>query len=319
MEKTGERYLPEFDADWTLEHTHRYLLVRELVHGKEVLDIACGDGYGSSMLAEVARKVTGVDICAEVVERAKNKYARDNVTFLHGSALDIPLPDASVDVVVSFETLEHLAEHEEMLAQIRRVLRPEGLLIISTPDKHEYGKVLSSVNEYHVKELYPSEFLDLLQSRFASVRMWGQRLVFGSVIGAGKGPQEDVSFLSWRKGDAASRSEGLFDPIYLIALASDAPLPTLPSSVLAGQVESSDYATMQHEQNIELQKEIIFLKEHWQACEVRCQELDAKCFQIEGERQYILQSLQDILQSKSWKITAPLRAVMKILKQTKNT
>ena len=98
MEKTGERYLPEFDADWTLEHTHRYLLVRELVHGKEVLDIACGDGYGSSMLAEVARKVTGVDICAEVVERAKNKYARDNVTFLHGSALDIPLPDASVTV-----------------------------------------------------------------------------------------------------------------------------------------------------------------------------------------------------------------------------
>ena len=70
MECTGERYLPEFDGDWTLEHLHRYLLACELAAGKTVLDIACGDGYGSAMMAKHAVEVTGVDIDAPTVERA---------------------------------------------------------------------------------------------------------------------------------------------------------------------------------------------------------------------------------------------------------
>lgn len=167
MECTGERYLPEFDGDWTLEHLHRYLLACELAADKIVLDIACGDGYGAAMLARHAAQVTGVDIDTPTVERARGKYVADNLRFLQGSATDIPLDDDSVDLVVSFETIEHLMEQDRMLYEIRRVLRPEGFLLISSPDKYEYSDVPGYHNEFHLKELYRQEFEALLQKHFS--------------------------------------------------------------------------------------------------------------------------------------------------------
>lgn len=94
MECTGERYLPEFDGDWTLEHLHRYLLACELAADKIVLDIACGDGYGAAMLAKHAVDVTGVDIDSPTVERARSKYKANNLRFLQGSATAIPMEDS---------------------------------------------------------------------------------------------------------------------------------------------------------------------------------------------------------------------------------
>ena len=91
MECTGERYLPEFDGDWTLEHVHRYLFACNLIEGKTVLDIACGDGYGSSMMANYADYVIGVDIDLNTVERAKKKYHKDNLCFIQGDVRKIPL------------------------------------------------------------------------------------------------------------------------------------------------------------------------------------------------------------------------------------
>lgn len=195
MECTGERYLPEFDGDWTLEHLHRYLLACELAADKIVLDIACGDGYGSAMLAKHAVDVTGVDIDSPTVERARSKYKANNLRFLQGSATAIPMDDSSVDLVVSFETIEHLTEQESMLCEINRVLRSNGMLLISSPDKYEYSDVPGYQNPFHPKELYREEFDALLQRHFAYHSLLGQRVIFGSVIAS----PEQRPFLSWEK------------------------------------------------------------------------------------------------------------------------
>ncbi|MDH5699723.1 MAG: class I SAM-dependent methyltransferase, partial [Nitrospirota bacterium] len=151
---TGERFVPGVIGDIELEHLHRYYLARELAIGKDVLDIASGEGYGSALLAEVARTVVGVDASEEVIRYASERYQRSNVQFKHGVCRHIPLPDASVDLIVSFETIEHHDEHHEMMREFVRVLRPDGLVLISSPDKAEYSDRPQFANAFHVKELY---------------------------------------------------------------------------------------------------------------------------------------------------------------------
>ena len=109
---TGERFLPEVVGDIRYEHLHRYLMARELVRGKDVLDIACGEGYGSRILAEVAKSVIGIDLSQAAAAHASASYTADNLHFAQGDCSCIPLPNASLDVVVSFETLEHHDRHQ---------------------------------------------------------------------------------------------------------------------------------------------------------------------------------------------------------------
>src|SRR5262245_17487123 len=112
LEWTGERYLPEIGGNIQLEHMHRYLLARELALDRRVLDIACGEGFGSDLLASVAAQVVGVDISLEVIQHANRQYRRPNLEFSVGTCAAIPLTDHSVDLVVSFETIEHHDQHE---------------------------------------------------------------------------------------------------------------------------------------------------------------------------------------------------------------
>lgn len=234
LESTGERYLPETMAGVIeLEHLHRYAIARELAFGKEVLDIACGEGYGADLLASVARSVTGVDIAEEAVAFATAKYQRKNLRFLCGSAAMIPLLDASVDLVVSFETIEHHDEHCAMLAEIRRVLRPDGVLVISSPDKHEYSDVPGYRNPYHVRELFLSEFEGLLMAEFTHVRIFGQRVCYGSLV-APLG-EEIAAFATFTQSDVAiRRDDGIVRPLYFVAVASNSALPPFPAAFYDG-------------------------------------------------------------------------------------
>ena len=216
-----------------MEHLHRYAIARDLAYGKDVLDIACGEGYGSELLATVARKVTGVDISEEAIAHAARKYVRPNIAFAVGSCACIPLADASVDLVVSFETIEHHDRHLEMMQEIRRVLRPTGALIISSPDKHEYSDVPDYKNEYHVKELYLSEFKDLLATGFKHVRVLGQRVNFGSLVAPTDG--RATRFATYSSRNASVRREpGVMKPVYYIALASNAALPQIHGGLYDG-------------------------------------------------------------------------------------
>jgi SAM-dependent methyltransferase len=105
---TGERLMTDNRSHNLAEHLHRYAIALQFAHGRSVLDIASGEGYGSHLLAGRASVVFGVDVAADAVAHAAHKYRRDNLRYLQGSGTSIPLDDHSVDLVVSFETIEHL-------------------------------------------------------------------------------------------------------------------------------------------------------------------------------------------------------------------
>ncbi|MFI4957138.1 MAG: class I SAM-dependent methyltransferase [Gammaproteobacteria bacterium] len=278
---TGERYIPGIEGNIVLEHTHRYLLAREFVHGKKVLDIASGEGYGSNFLSEVAESVIGVDIAEDAVNFANQQYKKPGIEFRVGSCSTIPLENGSVDVVVSFETIEHHDEHEAMMAEIKRVLRPNGLLIMSSPDRHEYSDVPGNKNPFHVKELYQHEFEQLLNAYFAHAKLFGQRVVHGSSISC---LSKEVSDYVSYHGDINEmhKSHGVIRPEYFIALASDGPLPSVPHSFFT---ETVDYR--QSAGSMMVQK----MDEH-------------NIHQAE-----LRESLASIYASRSWRLTAPLRKI----------
>ena len=195
MKFTGERYLPAEQGRIRLEHFHRYAIVLDAVKGKDVLDMACGEGYGSSSLADVARNVVGVDFSDEAIQHASTTYKKPNLTFFQGSATNLSFADSSFDVVVSFETIEHLAEQAEMLADISRVLRPNGVLVISSPNRPIYSEESGEHNEFHVKELDLQEFDELLRTQFPAIQRFGQRMLMGSMIQPLEGGQS--SFQTW--------------------------------------------------------------------------------------------------------------------------
>ncbi|HEX5705407.1 MAG TPA: class I SAM-dependent methyltransferase [Pyrinomonadaceae bacterium] len=232
LSATGERLLTTGYGDNSLEHLHRYGLALQFCSGKRVLDIASGEGYGSGLLAHVAESVTGVDISDETVAHAREKYRRPNLKFLQGAADSIPLPEASCDVVVSFETIEHHDRHDEMMGEIKRVLSSDGMLIISSPDKLNYSEDPQINNPFHVKELYREEFHVLVRKYFANVEGLSQKIFYGSLIA----PEDDARGFTHYEGgfeDLTAFAE-LQRPIYNLCVASDAPLPALPVSLYAG-------------------------------------------------------------------------------------
>lgn len=222
LEFTGERYTPECPREMLYEHFARYAMALEFVAGKRVLDCACGEGYGSNLLAERAACVLGLDCSEQAVMHARARYQKSNVRFDVADATALTL-EKCVDVVVSFETLEHLAEQDAMLAGFKRALAADGLLLLSSPDKLNYSDIPGYSNEFHVKELYRSELEALLARHFKHVRLYAQKLKFQSVIwdvSSGSESMEGISATTLQSD--GSLNAGLHDaPMYYIALASD--------------------------------------------------------------------------------------------------
>lgn len=228
---TGERLETDVFTETSIEHLHRYAIAIELVQHKKVLDIACGEGYGSNLLAKNAAHVTGVDINNEVIKLAIKKYQQPNLDFSCGSVENIPLPDKKVDVVVSFETLEHVADHEKMMIEIKRVLVTGGLLIISTPHKKNYTDKTGYKNPFHTKELYEEEFAALLNKYFKNVQLLDQQITLSSVITA-----ENVQGLKKYTGNFREiKNDTADNRLYCIAFASDEMMPPLNNSIFNGQ------------------------------------------------------------------------------------
>jgi ubiquinone/menaquinone biosynthesis C-methylase UbiE len=230
---TGERLETHEQGEGMIEHLHRYAIAMDLCKGKTVLDIASGEGYGSNLLATVASKVTGVDIDVETVRAANEKYSakQSNLEFIQGSADKIPTGSGLFDVAVSFETIEHHDKHREMMTELKRVLKPDGLLIISSPDKLFYSDKPGTTNPFHVKELYKDEFRSLLTSHFKNVELFRQKAFFSSVIT----PDEDnkgKKGIQFYEGNYSAISSGAgIESVYLVALASDSPFESLEASL----------------------------------------------------------------------------------------
>lgn len=228
---TGERLEPGVFNETTIEHLHRYAFVLEYTRGKKVLDIACGEGYGSALLARSAAHVTGVDIDKESVNSAKRKYNIPNLSFIEGSVEKIPSEDHVFDTVVCFETLEHVAIHEILLKEITRVLKPGGLVIISTPDRKNYTEKTGRNNPFHVKELNRLEFEMLLKMFYRNVVIVQQQIAFSSVISGDKAE----GFTSYAGDFSEVYEEQEHEGLYNIALASDAVLPRVKNSLFNGK------------------------------------------------------------------------------------
>jgi len=173
-DNSGERMVPELSAGLTFwEHVYRYAFASDLVKGKRVLDIACGEGYGSEVLLRAgAESVIGIDISEFACLHARQKYGVDARV---GSAENIPLPNNSVDVIVSFETVEHVQNPGRFLDECARVLVVGGILVISTPNKEVYTDKLGERNPHHCSEMTEQEFISALRQRFRRSRFYTQR------------------------------------------------------------------------------------------------------------------------------------------------
>jgi 2-polyprenyl-3-methyl-5-hydroxy-6-metoxy-1,4-benzoquinol methylase len=173
LQFTGERIVPGKTAEALFrEHEERYVFAGQYVSGKDVLDVACGTGVGSSFLRGAgARSVWGLDIDPDAIAFAKARYG--DCEFAESDATDLCLPGSSADVVVSFETLEHLKDQRKFLMECWRVLRPGGTLICSTPNTTIYR--WRGTNPYHVREHTTREFMSLLAEHFVELTLFSQR------------------------------------------------------------------------------------------------------------------------------------------------
>lgn len=172
-DNAGERMIPEIYGGFTFwEHVYRYAFASRFVKGRRVLDIACGEGYGAAALQKAgAIHVIGIDISESVCLHARKKYGLDARP---GTGEQIPLQDSSVDVVVSFETIEHVANPNRFLDECLRVLTAGGMLIISTPNKGIYAGPGGAQNPHHCSEMTEEEFSSALLSRFRDCQFYTQ-------------------------------------------------------------------------------------------------------------------------------------------------
>jgi len=143
----------------------RYRFACEYLSGGNTLDIACGTGYGTRMLSDLGGKVIGVDISEEAVGLANSYYSRESLFFTVGSATKLPLGNNTQDVIISFETIEHLPEPAIFLNELIRVIRPRGTVIISTPLNESISR-FRPVNPFHLREYSSIEFKTMISNTF---------------------------------------------------------------------------------------------------------------------------------------------------------
>lgn len=174
---SSERQPVETTGRWWGEHIHRYYEALLLIDSNDtVLDIACGTGFGTDMIATKTNgKVTGGDIAPEAIDECSNRWKRANLEFKVLDGTRLAFPDNYFDKIVSFETIEHTGQYCEMAAEFARVLKPGGLLILSTPNREVSSPDGVIVNPYHIQEFTCDELKQVLEAAFSHVQLSGQR------------------------------------------------------------------------------------------------------------------------------------------------
>ncbi|EHB59388.1 Methyltransferase type 11 [Mycolicibacterium rhodesiae JS60] len=168
---TGERTIPGLAEEnyWFRRHEVVYRRLLDLCAGRDVLEAGCGEGYGADLIASVANRVVAVDYDEATVAHVQARYPR--VSMLAGNLAALPLPDASVDVVVNFQVIEHLWDQPQFVAECARVLRPGGLLLMSTPNRITFSPGRDTpINPFHTRELNAAELAELLTDGGFAIR-----------------------------------------------------------------------------------------------------------------------------------------------------
>jgi ubiquinone/menaquinone biosynthesis C-methylase UbiE len=229
-----ERASPEEMAGGLMESEHRgrYLWTAAMAHGLEVLDAGCGTGYGSEILATAgARSVVGLDISADALEHARAACTHPSCEFRQGSVHELPFEDGRFDLAVCFEVIEHVEEQARALAELRRVLKPAGVLAISSPNR----KVYPPGNPHHVHEFVPDELEEALAEQFANVRLYRQAPWLASAIFDADESLETGSEHPVHTAVVKLAAVGPAEEMYTVALASDAELPAAQAIALMGK------------------------------------------------------------------------------------
>jgi ubiquinone/menaquinone biosynthesis C-methylase UbiE len=176
LEFTGERVVPGLvDENLFNEHLARYRFAGRYADGARVLDAGCGTGYGTRELTNAISYV-GIDISAGALAHARSAFGRPEAHFLLSPCEALPFADGSFDLVLAFEVIEHLDRWQQLLSESKRVLRPGGVLLVSTPNKAWYtaSRAAAGPNPWHVHEFDYAEFGAALRDVFPHVHLWTQ-------------------------------------------------------------------------------------------------------------------------------------------------
>lgn len=183
-------------------HIARYQIAKQWVEGKRVLDIACGEGYGSWMLKQWgARSITAIDISPEAIFNAQKNFSADGIEFVCGNAQALSL-DANFELIISLETIEHIANPHAYLLELKRLLAPNGMIIISCPNDHWYWPSSES-NPYHHKKYTLQDFSQECEAVLGQASYW---LLGGNVFGYGSylyNPKLDT--IAWHQSSLSPR------------------------------------------------------------------------------------------------------------------
>jgi SAM-dependent methyltransferase len=302
------------------EHHARYWWAAQAVAGHEVLDAACGTAYGSAILAAAgASRVVGVDLDPEALASVAPP---GNVELIVGDVRKLPLGDDAFDVVVCFETIEHIEDGAAALREFSRVLRPDGVLLLSSPNRGVYP----TGNQHHEHEYTADELATAAGGLFANVARWRQHAWVASTVDAMDGETPAIR----HRGEIAPGEE-----IFTLVAASDGPLPELAGLAVVGDAfevrwwqEQLDEATeRQHELQHAYERERAdhdatrarvqdaqrrLLGHEQELAKVpvlreRVRELEAQLGQVWHR---IGEQRANYEDSISWRVTKPLRAAM---------
>jgi O-antigen biosynthesis protein len=229
-----ERFDPETMSGGLLEAEHkaRYWWAGQIVVGKNVLDAGCGVGYGTRILAAAgAQAVVGVDRSEEAIDVARRSSENGAVDFRVADLKKLPFDDGAFDAAVCFEVIEHIDDRITVLHELKRVLRRDGLLIVSSPNR----KVYLPGNPHHVHEYEPEELRKELTAFFEGVDLYRQHSWLGTAVLT---DEEFASGEDEREHRLATHKLGQNRPgfeTYTIAVAGNRELPDLDSLAALGQ------------------------------------------------------------------------------------
>lgn len=302
LKDDGERMIPEHHKGGLVygEHIIRYNAAKEIVKDKVVLDIASGSGYGTALLAETAKKVYGVDIDENSVSYAKENYGKKNIEYKVGSGTDIPLSDGSVDVVVTYETIEHIKDYKKFLAETKRVLKKDGLLLVSTPNDVEFIEG----NHFHVHEFEYKELSDLLGKYYKQSKSWFQ----GDWLASGILNLDQMNS-EWEKNLSIMNvsPKGVNQSIYFFILCSDRPITEEVTPLFSLSEHWSTRSSQEHEIRQKNEKNELEIANQEKAHKL--EETNTKLELVRHELSVANQEIDAIKGSRSWKLIKKVAAV----------
>ncbi len=324
MADVPERFVPDEMRGQLVEAEHmaRYTWAAALCSGRRTLDVGCGVGYGAELLNRAgAAEVIAIDNSSTALDLARSVVS-SGVTCELGDARDLPHPDGSFDLVVCFELIEHVDEQELVLDELARVLRRDGLLLISSPNRNRY----MPGNPHHRHELVRAELQALLDARFSSARIVSQHVMLASVLSWSDAPSFDGAAVERMTAPEAD------DELYLVAMAGSE-LPSDPGPLVTLGLFTEPRAWLEyidgqqhHIDNLTRhQRDLAGREADWLEALDRLAKAESELAELKAVRAELEANISDaesaharvnddaarrlsvVTTSRSWRLTSPLR------------